>query len=268
MAEKYLLGSGDLYIATASGLTLPEDATIEVVGNLIGSISGGAVLEYKPTVYDIENDAGSIVKRVVTKEEVTFKSGVLNFNLENLARLVAGGSVSTDGQTLVKTLKVGGVKSLGNYVIHFVHSFDDGSKLKLDIIGNATDGFSFNFAKDKETIIDSVFKAISQTDGTLVQIREVPAAGTPLLTFTCVDGTGANATKIASVSPTLTGGNSYLYKINAAVPALGADITGLGWTAYTLAADIPCVNGQSIVLVEASTGDVVVKAGSATTVVV
>jgi hypothetical protein len=97
----------------------------------------------------------------------------------------------------------------------------------------------------------------------------VPITGgiPPVLTFTCVDGTGANATKIASVSPTLTGGNSYMYAINSSVPAVGTDLTGTIFSAYTLAADIPCVNGQSITLVEVSTGDVTVKAGQSTTVV-
>jgi len=98
----------------------------------------------------------------------------------------------------------------------------------------------------------------------------VPLTGgvPPILTFVCVDGTGANATKISTVSPSLTGGNSYMYAINASVPAVGTDLTGTIFSAYTLAADIPCVNGQSITLVEVSTGDIVVKAGQATTVVV
>ena len=89
----------------------------------------------------------------------------------------------------------------------------------------------------------------------------------PVLTFSCVDGTAAGATKIATVSPALTGGNSFLYKVNGAIPLVGDDLTGLGWASYTLGADIPCVDDNYIALVEVSTGDVVVKAGRALSVV-
>lgn len=99
----------------------------------------------------------------------------------------------------------------------------------------------------------------------LVQLSE---STPPTLTFVCVDGTGAGATKSASVSPALTGGNSYMYKINAQLPYLGEDLTGLGWAAYTLGNDIPVVHNNRVVLAEVSTGDVVVKAGHALSVVV
>lgn len=95
------------------------------------------------------------------------------------------------------------------------------------------------------------------------------SAGTlPLLTFVCADGTAAGATKIASVSPALTGGNYYLYKLNADLPALGEDLTSDHWAAYTLGDDIPAVNGWTVTLVECSTGDIVVKGGTSPAVVV
>lgn len=89
----------------------------------------------------------------------------------------------------------------------------------------------------------------------------------PGLTFVCVDAATAGATKIAAVVPALTGGNSYLYKVNASLPLVGSDLTGLGWAAYILDADIPVVNGNTITLVEVSAGDVAVKGGQATSVV-
>jgi len=175
MAENILLGSGKLYVLTNTTGTVPEDATLEVADNLVGEISGGATLEYKPDIYDVMGDSNKILKRFITKEDVTFKTGVLTWNLKNLERLTAGGSITTDGVTNVKTLKIGGQGALGSYAIHFVHTFEDGAKLKVTLLGNATEGFSFQFQKDKETIIDSTFKALSQADGTLVTIREVPA---------------------------------------------------------------------------------------------
>ena len=90
----------------------------------------------------------------------------------------------------------------------------------------------------------------------------------PTLTFDCVDGTGAGATKISTVSPALTGGNAYRYKVNAQLPYVGEDITDGGWAAYTLGNDIVIANGNRIVLAECSTGDIVVKAGFDNAVVV
>lgn len=94
-----------------------------------------------------------------------------------------------------------------------------------------------------------------------------PNAALPSLTFVCEDSATAGATKIASVVPALTAGNSYVYKINASVPALGEDLTGKGWAAYTLAADIPVVNNNTVTLVEVTAAQLSQKGGSATSVV-
>ena len=175
MAENIILGSGSLYFMANTTGTVPEDTAIEIADNLVGEISGGASLEYKPSVSEIMGDSGKIIRRFITKEEVTFKSGVLTWDLKNLERLTASGEITTVVETGVKTLKVGGNSTFTDYLIHFVHTFADGAKLKVTLIGNAVDGFTFQFQKDKETIIDSAFKALSQSDGTLVIIREFPA---------------------------------------------------------------------------------------------
>lgn len=95
------------------------------------------------------------------------------------------------------------------------------------------------------------------------------AAGTlPLMTFVTTDAVTAGATKITSVSPTLTGGNSYVYKLNSPLPALGENLTGKNWVAYTLAADMPAANGWTVTLVEVTAGLVVVKGGTAAAIVV
>lgn len=263
--SQVILGSGDLYLVAYSG-TIPDDTSIEITNNNVGDISGGASLDYKPTVYEVENDKRQVLKRFITKEEVTFKSGVLNFDVANLQKLCNG--TVTVGAT-EKSIKIGGATSLSSYLLHFVHTKDDGKKLRVQIVVTASDGFTLTFAKDKETIVDAVFKALSQTDGTLIIIRDQTASTVAApLTFVCVDGTAANATKITSVSPTLTGGNSYMINFNTPIPAAGADLTGLGWLPYTLAADIICANNNLLTLVEVSTGDVVVKGGQALTVVV
>lgn len=170
-----ILGSGDLYLVAYDGTAIPEDTVIETAGNKVGDISGGASLEYKPTMYEVEDDYNKIHKRMITKEEVTFKSGILTFDLANLAKL-AQTTVTDDATNKVKTVKIGGKKALDNYVLQFVHTKDDETKLRIRMVATAGDGFTLTFAKDKETVTDATFKAISQTDGTLVEIIDEYAA--------------------------------------------------------------------------------------------
>lgn len=175
MANNILLGSGDLYIMEVTANTMPTDVALEVAGNKIGHISGGCVVEFKPTVSDVKNSYGEIVKRYVSEEVATLKTGILSFDMANIAKLVAGGTVTTDAGTGVKTLKCGGIKGLTDYAVHFVHEFESGDFLKVTLIGNALSGFGLNFENNKETVVDAEFSAIPMSDKALIVIREVPA---------------------------------------------------------------------------------------------
>jgi len=165
-----LLGSGELFATVYDpALGFPADAAFEAVDNSLGDISGGASLAYKPTEYEVANDAGVVRKRFITKEEVTLKSGVLTWNLDNLAKL-SPGTISTVGS--VKTLKLGGAKELVPYALRFVHTKADGNKLRVTMAGTAGNGFTLTFDGSKETVIDAEFKALAQALGTLVEIAE------------------------------------------------------------------------------------------------
>lgn len=171
------LGSGDLYIMDFDGSEIPEDSAIEIADNKIGSIKGGAELEYKPESYTVTGDNGRTYKAFITKEEVTFKSGVLTWNLEVLAKLTMGGELK-DGLTdkaNMRIFKIGknGSSSIKQVLIRFVHSLDSTNKIRVTLIGSPTSGFTLSFNPEEETVIDAEFTALSQEDGTLVQI-EVP----------------------------------------------------------------------------------------------
>lgn len=169
------LGSGDLYIMDFTG-ELPADSVIEVVDNKIGSIKGGAELEYKPESYTVTGDNGRTYKAFITKEEVTFKSGVLTWNLEVLAKLTMGGELTTGtnkDEQPVKILNIGknGSSAIKQVVIRFVHALDAEKKIRVTLIGSPTSGFTLSFNPEEETVIDAEFTAISQEDGTLVKIE-------------------------------------------------------------------------------------------------
>lgn len=172
--EQIVLGSGNLYVTAFSG-TIPTDTTIETDDNLIGYIKGGASLEYKPTEYEVSDDAFNVTKRFVISEETTFKSGVLTWNLEVLSKLTANCTYTDDDDTNVRTLKLGGngARLMKDYVIHFVHTESDGNKFRITLVGTASNGFSLAFAPDKETVIDAEFKAKAHdSDGTQVIMTE------------------------------------------------------------------------------------------------
>lgn len=94
-------------------------------------------------------------------------------------------------------------------------------------------------------------------------ITDLPGIG--LLTFSCTAGSVSGATKVASVSPTLTAGNSYVYVvgINVTLPAAGALVSG---AVYTLGTDIVASASQSVLLVEVTPGWLAVNAGIAVSV--
>lgn len=175
--KRITLGSGDTYIAEFTG-AVPEKDVICVPENLLGYISGGATLEYKPTYYTAKDDTGVCEKTILTDEEVLFKTGVLTFNGNTIAKLCSTGRVTDKDNT--RTVLIGGVKNSDGkkYVICFHHKDAIDGDIWVIIVGNNQSGFSLAFAKDKETVIDAEFKALSQdNDGTLIQyIEEIKSA--------------------------------------------------------------------------------------------
>lgn len=173
--KRIVLGSGKLYIAEFNS-TIPDTATICADTNLLGYIQGGATLEYKPSFYTAKDDLGVCTKTIVTDEEATLKSGVMTFNAETLEKLSATGTVTTNGTT--KTLKIGGIGNYDgtSYVLCFHHEDKIDGDIYVMIVGQNQAGFSLAFAKDKETVIDAEFKALSMDDnGTLIHyIEESP----------------------------------------------------------------------------------------------
>ncbi|MDD2954454.1 MAG: hypothetical protein PHC95_15115 [Parabacteroides sp.] len=174
--DRIILGSGKVYITEFTG-EIPADATVEVAGNLLGYISGGATLEYKPSYTKAKDDLGIVSKTILTEEEATFKTGILTFNGETLAKLCNTGRVSVaDG---IRTVKIGGVDNYDGkkYLIHFVHSDEADGDIRVSIVGVNEAGFSLAFQKDKETVIDAEFACQSMdNEGTLIIFKEETTA--------------------------------------------------------------------------------------------
>lgn len=172
--EKIVLGSGKIYITEFTG-TLPEDTIIEVESNLLGLIQGGATISYKPTFYEAKDDLGLVSKKFITEEEAILKSGVMTWNGDTLKKLCSTATVTEDTATHTRTVKIGGSGNYDGkkYVIHFVHTDAVDGDIRVTIVGSNEAGFSLDFAKDKESVINAEFKAQPHdSEGTLIVYKE------------------------------------------------------------------------------------------------
>lgn len=166
------LGSGDLMIKEYTD-KMPKYTEFKAETDLLGRISGGATLEYKPTWYEAEDDSGKVSKTIITDEEATLKSGVITWNGETLAQLCSTARVSEAGN--VRTVKLGGVGNHNgkSYALCFHHTDKIDGDVWVLIRGVNQAGFSLAFVKNKETVIDAEFKCLPQDDeGTLIEYNE------------------------------------------------------------------------------------------------
>ncbi len=172
--ETITLGSGKLYSVEYTG-TIPSNTDLEKESNILGYIQKGASLDYKPEFYEAEDDLGIVKKQILTKEEVTFKSGILTWNAETLKKLVATGRITEDAEKGMRTIKIGGINNNDGkqYIFHFVHEDKKDGNVRITIVGQNTAGFSLAFAKDAETVIDAEIKALpNDNEGTLIIFQE------------------------------------------------------------------------------------------------
>ena len=175
-SNEVLLGAGELFLKEFTGQAVPEDAVIEVEENNVGHTQGGASFEYKPTPYDVKNSYGKIVKRVVTEEECTFKSGLLTWDLTKV-QLLTTAKLTTDEEKGLKKLTFGGNNPMRSILVRFVHTKDDGKKIRLTMIGTAGNGFTMAFTGDKETVIDAEITAVEVVKNFLAEITEETVVG-------------------------------------------------------------------------------------------
>ena len=161
MATKdMLLGSGDLYIMAYSGGGIPEDATIETSDNMVGGIKGGATVSYTPTIYSVSDDMRRMKKSLITAEEATFKTGLLSFDLGEIAKIALGSSLQSSYSGTKSTLSVGGGQTITEYVLRFVHTMGNGKKVRVSMIGTPVSGFELAFSPENESVINAEFSAV------------------------------------------------------------------------------------------------------------
>lgn len=168
--QEIVLGAGEVYMSEFTGTVVPEHATIETDTNNVGHCSGGFSIDYKPEKYDVKNQYGKTVKSFITKEEITAKTGILRWRLANLSMLSTAAFVADKiGKT--RTLTFGGGGSLKTVLFRFVHTKENGKKIRFTMIAQGGNGFAMEFS-DKELTVDATLNAIEYIKNFLAEFEE------------------------------------------------------------------------------------------------
>ena len=169
-SDEIILGSGDLFVAEFSG-TIPEDSEIEIDTNRAGNIKGGAKLEYSATSQTVEDDMGRVKKTITTKELVKLITGMITWAPLWVQAVISTARVDTSTKKGHRIYKIGGLKNQNKkrYLYRFVHTRDDGRKLRVTVTGKNTGTISLNFNPENPTTVDAEITADTvDSEGTLV----------------------------------------------------------------------------------------------------
>lgn len=168
--NEILLGAGEVYMYEFTGDKIPENGEIETEGHNVGHTSGGASVDYKPERYDVVNSYGKTIKSFITKEEITFKTGLLTWDLSKIA-LLSTAKLIEDKEKKVRKLVFGGGGSLKNVLIRFVHEKENSKKIRFTMIGQGGNGFNMEFG-EKEVVVDAEITAIEYIKNFLAEFEE------------------------------------------------------------------------------------------------
>lgn len=173
-SDEIILGSGDLFLAEFTG-DIPDDSVIEADENRAGNIKGGATLEYSQSSQTVKCDMGRVKKTIITEEDVKFKSGLITWAQTWLQALISTARVDNTTKTGHRIFKIGGLnnQSKKKYLYRFVHTRDDGRKLRVTVTGKNTGTISMAFNPENPTTIDAEITADTlDNEGTLVIFDE------------------------------------------------------------------------------------------------
>ena len=173
-SDEIILGSGDLYIVEFTG-EIPDDTTIEADGNRAGNIKSGATMEYSSESQTVQDDKGRVKKTIITKETVTFKTGLITWAKEFVQALVQTARIDETTKAGHRLFKLGGLSNLNKkrYLWRFVHTRDDGRKVRVTVTGKNTGTVSLAFQPEDATTMDAEITADTlDKEGTLVIIDD------------------------------------------------------------------------------------------------
>lgn len=169
--DEIIMGAGELYMMIFNGGTIPSNEEIEKNENNVGHCQGGFSIDYKPEVYDVKNQYNTIVRRFTIGEEITTKTGILSWDLERLQMLSTAKYV-LDAAKGLRKLIFGGKNPLATVLVRFVHTKENGKKIRWTTIAQGGNGFALEFSGDKELTVDAELASIEKNKGWLGEFEE------------------------------------------------------------------------------------------------
>ncbi|HDI3121686.1 hypothetical protein FDA77_00860 [Clostridium botulinum] len=169
--NEIILGAGEVYMYEFAGDKIPTHTEIETDVHNVAHCSGGFKVDYKPKKLEVKNQYGKTVKCFITNEEINAKTGILTWDLNNLA-LVSTAKFIEDSVARTRKLTFGGGGSLKTVLLRFVHTKENGKKLRFTMIGQGGNGFSLDFNGEKELTIDADIQAIEYIKNFLAEFEE------------------------------------------------------------------------------------------------
>lgn len=151
VTKDILLGSGELYIAKSSEITnlaQPTETDLAKFIN-IGAIKENATLSIKNDRQDIKAANRGLIDKFLKERTVTFKAGVISFNLENLYKFIYGGEFNDDTTAKVQTFSIGN-DDVDKCYLMFIHTNKETGKTLTVRIPTAlfTGDQEFSFGED------------------------------------------------------------------------------------------------------------------------
>lgn len=169
--DEIILGAGEVFVYEFDGEQIPENNVIETEEHNVGHCSGGFTIDYKPTSYEVLNQYEKTIKKFITKEEISAKTGVISWALEKLSLLSTAEYTVDKAKKTRKLLFTGKGKSIKTVLLRFVHTKENGKKIRFTMIGQGGSGFALEFST-KELVVDTEITAINKIDGFLASFEE------------------------------------------------------------------------------------------------
>ena len=242
------------------------DKSVTETGNVIeGELNYDNILGLEDLLTDEDYDVNAFIStkknRSTLRNAHKIQNGVIVESLYDRSANILDGNPVVDLKDLDKGTLYAGDFDYMYYGIPYGMNYKISEEAQLSTLTNE-DGSPVNLYEQElvalRVTMDVGFMIVK--DGAFAKLT---SGGLEKLTVTSAPGTKTGDTKI-TVTPALTSGNSYKYKVGEEldVPVKGQNVKG--WSAWDGTADITASSGNEIVIVECDVSGQVVKAGKVT----
>jgi len=161
-SKSVVIGSGELYaIKHTAGMNYGTVTTESMTD--LGFIQANAVLKAKAETKDLVGANCGIVGTVPLSKEVTFETGIMEWNLDNVSKFLTGSDYSVVVETGVKKFYYGDADKAPDVMLRFVAEDEaTGKRITVDIYKcNFSGELSLDFNNDDPITFDYSFKVLS-----------------------------------------------------------------------------------------------------------